>query len=269
MARQTRYQKKKRMTRKKQRGGERTKENYVSYPLQFISGLIHGTTYEAAVKILRSGYLEPHPGLKHIMLNDIDTYVNKGVFLQALFGCSNKHPLQSLYGLFPVNFLFSNRLLTERNDWYLTNNWIGGIQFPPAEPRRIRKINGKEQDLYHTYSKTMITQFIDKYYDTFCSAEASPLIKNEVVFDGAVPLTFLKAIYIYDHPNLTFTSHKKVKLANGTNTVERTTFVNTEEPDTKCTNLKSVLAELGLSHIPVIKVKSTLPTANAVTVGNC
>lgn len=254
------FSKKYPITKKKYIGGQ-NKSNYKEDPLSFISGLLHGTSLEYAIDILKTKFIVANPGTNKRVLNNIETTFNKGVFVQALFKCSKNNVFNYNTTVFPVNFIFSNQLLYDREDWHLSNNWMGGMTWPPAS-KRSRIINGKQQQEYFSFKKEQIGQYIDMYYDSICSNIAPPLFKNEIVFQDNIPLTYLKAIYIYDSPNLSISSHKKITRSNGTQDIQRITTTNTQDPQEKCDILVKVLAELGYNNIPIYRVKNKLPDIN-------
>jgi len=159
-----------------------------------VSGLMHGTETMFFEEILKKGSLIAGKGeevqLKTSSGERKPFFINKGVFFQILLTCNQNKPIPICSK--SIILIFSKSLLSDRNDYHITNNWTGGMKLQPLSDLP------PPQPTIKSFDKKHLTDFLDD--PERCDHSFS---LNEVVFERNVDLSYLQEIWICNQNSLT------------------------------------------------------------------
>ena len=163
-----------------------------------ISCLVHGTSIEILPYILATNLLLARKGDPPRMIRGLPIILNKGLYMQAIFNCNLDKPLIKRQTDKTLYLVFSKVLLTIYDDYHISNNWFGGILFEPAG---ILK-----DSISKSYTKTQLEKYFEE--NIICTES---FVKNEVVFQSNVDLTYLVGIWIFDYKQTDSDNQIKLK----------------------------------------------------------
>ena len=156
-----------------------------------IAVLVHGTSFDYCFNMIKMNQITAHPGDPVRTINDRQIILNKGVYFRILFNCHKLQSIQKICGN-EIIMVFSKKLINKRNDFHVTNNWVGGMVFAPAD---ITHVNQRRPDI-KSYNKSQLGAFVSENKDIQCGEDS--VWNNEIVFTENVDLDFLKEIWICD-----------------------------------------------------------------------
>ena len=216
-----------------------------NYESSYITCLVHGTSLDFLPEILHDKKLNPGIG-EYIKLNGHDQILNKGVFTQAIFTCNQNKIIQPIECGKELILVFSKVLLTMRDDYYINNNWFGGMKYFPMTVTK--------RDKFKTYSKQQFLQFLEENNEQNC---ADAFAKNEIVFENQIDLHYLQEIWICSYSNRNILTNIK----NSDGTYRRINQNKIIEPCELKKQINDLLLANGLENIPV-KIISKIPIDN-------
>ena len=170
--------------------------------LDNVACLIHSTNLIAFKNILENFKITAHEGDPELVIFGNRETLNKGAFFQVLFKCNSGAPIieTSICDL-EIVLVFS-KLLLQRDDYHISNNWIGGMQFKPLIPNKRMDVPIK--------SYGNMVDFINENLTCSKNDRNVNINKNECVFMNDVSLSYLREIWVCNHyPRIVTRSEKK------------------------------------------------------------
>ena len=214
--------------------------------LDNVACLIHSTNLIAFKNILENFKITAHEGDPELVIFGNRERLNKGAFFQVLFKCNSGAPIINTSLCEMELVLVFSKLLLQRNDYHINNNWFGGMQFKPLIPNKRMDIS------YKSYGN--ILDFINDNITCSKNDRQVNIHKNECVFQNDVPLSYLREIWICNHHPRQITRSRKTG-----NTFNRTNLTTPFQPNVYATQVFSMLAKKGLHKIIKIKVLNEVP----------
>jgi hypothetical protein len=169
--------------------------------LDNIACLIHSTNLYSFGQILNSFKIKAHEGDPEKVIRGYTERLNKGAFFQVLFKCNSGAPIiQTSICKIEIVLVFS-KLLLQRDDYHINNNWFGGIKVKPLVPNKRMDIP------FESYGN--IIDYINSNLNCSKNDRNVNISKNECVFQNDVSLSYLREIWICNnHPRTIMQSVK-------------------------------------------------------------
>lgn len=156
-----------------------------------VMGLVHGTSLQYLDSIFTEGKIRAQVGDKPRIFQGNTVILNRGAFAQLVFTCNQGKLFERKDCAKDIMLVFSVNLLNIRKDYHVSNQWIGGMQKAPANPKAPGPMHIGRR--VKSYTSSQFRQFLKENTTYNCSKAFS---KNEVVFEKHIPLKFLEAIWI-------------------------------------------------------------------------
>ena len=125
--------------------------------LDNVACLIHSTHLHALGEILDDFKIKAHDGQPEREIWGHIERLDKGAFFQVLFKCNSGAPIINTSLCEMELVLVFSKLLLQRNDYHINNNWFGGMQFKPLIPNKRMDISYKSYGNILDYINDNIT----------------------------------------------------------------------------------------------------------------